>query len=294
VTPGPAFEQLIIPRAGVVGDGQGFRPGEVNPVPAWLHRSEKSTNRLVIYVPGSIEGTPSTGRHDYRPLAAALAKFDCSLLLAQMSSAQATVYALFEDCVSDIAAVIEHAKSIGYDEIGLIGLSMGGPRVAYWNAVAGDAAVKSFVLLGTIESSYLASKRMWDGVEAAEQSEILERCRDLVATGRDREIVVGKLLSRELPLAAASYLSFLGEPHECNAGTVQWLDEINVPSAVVHSRKDTAAPPEGAQAIFEGLSHIDDRELIWCDSGGHQMLLAGKVAQETSAAVARRFETTLA
>src|SRR3954453_18068407 len=128
----PRFEQLIIGRP---DDGPGSEAKRGTAIPAWLHRSSPSSNGLVIYVPGGIEASPMTGRHDFRPLAAALDKLDYSLLLVQMSPAEPTAYAVFDDCAADIQATVGYANADGFDEIVLLGISMGGPRVAFWNSV---------------------------------------------------------------------------------------------------------------------------------------------------------------
>jgi esterase/lipase len=264
------------------------RPGLNSDVPAWLHRVEGSS-KLAIFVPGAVEGSPMTGRHDYAPLARALAHVGVSLLLVQMASAQFTHLAIFDECADDIKAAVDWAQADGFDWIGLVGISMGGARVCYFNSVYPSPALRTIVLLATIKSSYLASVPIWTAEERARQDAVLEKCRALVSQGRGWEIVDGELLGKRIIQTAEAYLSFFGALTDMNASTVKFFDAITVPTAIIHAREDNAAPPAHAQEMYDLLGHLPHRRLVWLEDSDHQTLLPGDQALRTSRAIADWF-----
>lgn len=263
------------------------------PLPVLLHKSPTVTRRLLIYVPGMVEGMPLTGRHDYVALGRALDQVGCSLMFMQMSVAQATEYTMFETCASDIHTVVEWAKAQGFTEIALAGISMGGPRVSYWNATCPDPAIKTIIFLATIESPYLSAARTWTKEEKARQDKILDVCRAAVAAGEPDKIIEGELLGLPMPLSAKVYISFLGQLNEMNASTVKFTDKVKVPTVLIHSTEDTIAPPESAKAIYDSLVNAPRRELKWIPNGDHQLLTTGRVAADTSRAVAEWVDDVL-
>lgn len=287
-----AFVPHILPLVGADPDKRPSAkiPG---PMPVLLHYAPKQTKRIMIYVPGLIEGLPLTGRHDYRVLGRALDAIDCSLMLTQMSSAQWTPARRFETCADDIRTAVEFAKSEGFTEIALAGLSMGGPRVAYWNATYPDPAVKTIIFIATIESSYLASARNWTAEQKARHDATLDACRAAIAEGEPDRIIPGELLGLPMPLSADVYISFLGQLDEMNASTIKFADKVIVPAAVIHSTEDVIAPPESAQAIHDSLVNAPRRGLRWIEGGDHQLLTPNRVGEKTSAVIAEWIDGAL-
>lgn len=245
------------------------------PIPVLLHRATLQTRRLAIYVQAGIMGAPLTGRHDYRPLALALDQVDCSLLVTQSSAARRTEFVKFDTCVNDIQTAVEWAKAAGFDEILLLGVSMGGPRVAFWNAVAPDPAIKAIVFMSAVDSAYLGNVRNWTAEERARQDAVLEACRKCIAAGRSDELVTGELMGRPFPMSAEAYLSYFGEIDEMNASALKFADKISVPTLVIHATEDFGCPPAGAQDVFDALTSAPEKGLVWVEGADHQLMAPG-------------------
>ena len=248
---------------------------ELSPVPVLLHRSSQPTSRIAIYVQAGIIGAPLTGRHDYRPLALALDKIGCSLLVTQSSTARRTEFIKFDTCVNDIRTAIEWAKAEGYCDILLIGVSMGGPRVAFWNAVTPDPAVKAIIFMSAVDSAYLGNARNWSPEQRRYHDEILDACRERIASGDGDQLVTGELMGRPFPMSAEAYLSFFGQLDEMNASALKFAKDIQVPTLVIHATGDVGCPPAGAQDVYDALSAAPFKDLLWVEGADHQLMAPG-------------------
>jgi pimeloyl-ACP methyl ester carboxylesterase len=219
-------------------------------------------------------GSALTGRHDHRPLALALDDVGCSLLVLQSSAARRTQFMKFDTCVNDIRSGVNWAKALNFEEIVLIGVSMGSARVSYWNAVAPDPAVKAMVLIATLDSVYLGGVR-WTREERERQDAIMQSCRELIADGLGEQLIIGELESQPFPMTAEAYLSYFGQLQEMNASSLKYAHAIEVPIIMIHGTEDVVCPPQGAQAVYDALSAAPHKELLWVRGGAHQLMMPG-------------------
>lgn len=71
-----------------------------------------------------------------------------------------TLFERFEDCIFDIRAMINFAKSIGYKNIILAGHSTGANKIVYYLYKTGNKRVKGLALLGGLNDITAESKRI--------------------------------------------------------------------------------------------------------------------------------------
>lgn len=256
------------------------------PTRALLHRASKPTRNLAIHVQTGFMGAPLTGRHDYRPLALALDDVGYSLLVLQSSAARRPHYVKFDTCVNDIRSAVNWAKALNFENIVLIGVSLGSARLSYWNAVSPDPAVKAMVFLVAVDSIYLGGTLQWTRAERERQDAILQKCRDLIATGLGEELIVGELAGFPFPMTAAAYLSYFGQLDEMNASSLKFAPQIKVPVLIIHGTEDTVCPPQGAQAVYDALGSAPQKELWWIDGGQHQLMTPGRSINRVAAKIA--------
>ncbi len=245
------------------------------PTRALLHHAPKPTRNLAIYVQAGFMGSPLTGRHDHRPLALALDDVGCSLLVLQSSAARRTQFMKFDTCVNDIRSGVNWAKTLNFENIVLIGVSMGNARVSYWNAVAPDPAVKAMVFMATVDSVYLGCGLRWTREERERQDTILQRCRDLIADDHGEDLISGELDNQLFPMTAEAYLSYFGQLDEMNASSLKYAHTIKVPIIMIHGTEDVVCPPQGAQAVHDALSAAPQKELMWVRGAAHQLMMPG-------------------
>lgn len=71
-----------------------------------------------------------------------------------------------------------------------------------------------------------------------------------------------------------------------NASTIKFADKVTVPATLIHSTEDFIAPPEGTQSFHDSLVNAPRRGLTWIENGDHQLLTAGRMADDRSRAIA--------
>lgn len=142
----------------------------------------------------------------------------------------------FEDCVLDIAAVLQFAKKLGYKKIILAGHSTGANKVLYYLYKTGDRAIVGLALLGPV-SDVVCAEKIYG-------KKILEK--GLAAAKRLREKNPSLLMSRRYGLISAGRFWSLYHPGESEDVfpyynvKAKWkeLGSIKVPVCVVVGSKD--------------------------------------------------------
>ncbi|HUA00295.1 MAG TPA: alpha/beta fold hydrolase [Candidatus Aquilonibacter sp.] len=246
-----------------------------------LWEPHRASDSIVILVPGGTTGAALYPAHDYSPLANALTDRGYAFLLSNMRASYNNAYAEYGDAVKDIAAFVAYAKSKGYERIALLGISLGGPRMAQYMAERGDPAVKAVAFVASIPSPYLefqvrngeADKRRLEGT--------LQHARELVAQGKGEQPVAydGWFPGVSVMGSAKALIGFFGAPSDPSApSSIKYGPKITVPAAVIHGDKDELALPPNAQAIYDSLTASPQRDLIWVKGASH-FLTPGPLAE---------------
>lgn len=240
----------------------------------WFPR--KITKTLVIYVPSATGGF--SGQHDLSPVASAITDKGFAFMATNVRTVgvpNGWTFARFEDCVKDVGAAVQYAKSRGFENLALVGHSLGGPRAMYYWVQTRDPSVRALVFMGSIVSPYGEARLRWPEGKAAEYDAFLQKVRDLVRQGRGEEVLTFRdyflaPVPPSLTLSAQSFVNMFGTPEESNASTVKFGAQVTLPTLVVHSTQDEIAVPKNAEEIYASLTAAPRRDLIWVE-GSHML-----------------------
>jgi pimeloyl-ACP methyl ester carboxylesterase len=247
-----------------------------------LWEPERAGDSLVIMVPGGTTGAAMFPAHDYCPLADALTDCGYAFLVSNMRAAYNYPYAEYADAVKDIAAFVAYAKSKGYARIAILGISLGGPRMAQFMAERNDPAVKAVGFIASIPSPYLEFQVRGSDAEKLRLEQTLKHARELVAEGKGQKPVG---LENWFPGgvsfmgSAKALIGFFGAPSDPGTpSSIKYGAKIKVPALVIHGDKDELSLPANAQKIYDSLTASPQRDLIWVKGASHY-LTPGRLAQ---------------
>ena len=246
-----------------------------------LWEPQRASDSIAILVPGGTTGAALYPAHDYAPLAAALTESGYAFLLSNMRASYNNAYAEYGDAVKDIAAFVAYVKSKGYARIALLGISLGGARVAQYMAERGDTAVKAVGFIASIPSPYLEFQLRNSEADKRRLEGTLQHARELVAQGKGEQPVSydNWFTGVSVMGSAKALISFFGAPSDPSApSSVKYGPKIKVPAAVIHGDKDELALPPNAQAIYDSLTASPQRDLIWVKGASH-FLTPGPLAE---------------
>lgn len=247
-----------------------------------LWKLQKPTDSLVLLVPGATTGAALVPSHDYYPLATALTDKGYAFLIANMRAAYNYPYAEYADAVKDIAAFVAYAKSASYTRIAILGISLGGPRMAQYMAERKEPAVRAVGFIASIQSPYLEFQIRSTEAEKRRLDDMLTRARALVAQGKGQEPLAFDHWfpdGRSFMGTAKSMIGFFGAPTDNSApSSIRYGPQIKVPALVIHGEKDEISFPPNANAIFDSLTASPQRDLIWV-SGASHYLTPGSIAE---------------
>jgi alpha-beta hydrolase superfamily lysophospholipase len=240
---------------------------------------EEVTKTAVIYVPSATGGF--SGQHDLSPIASEITSRGFAFMATNVRTVgnpSGWTFARFEDCVQDVEAAVRYAKSRQFEDLVLVGHSLGGPRAMYYWVQTREPSIRALVFMGSITSSYEEAQYRWPKNRRDEFDEFLQRARDLVREGKGQEVLTHQDHFREpratvppnLTLSAYTFLNLFGTPGECNASTVKFGAQVTIPSLVVHSSQDEIALPKNAEEIYASLTSATRRDLIWVE-GNHML-----------------------
>jgi pimeloyl-ACP methyl ester carboxylesterase len=243
---------------------------------------QKASDSLVVMVPGGTTGAAMFPAHDYSPLAKALTESGYAFLLSNLRASYNNPYAEYGDAVKDIAAFVAYAKSKGYARIAILGISLGGPRMAQYTAERNDPAIKAVVFIASIPSPYLEFQLRSSETEKRRLEEMLKHARELVAQGKGQEpIGFENWFPDGLSLMGTPrfMISFFGAPSDPGTpSSIKYGPKIKVPALVIHGEKDALALPPNAQKIYDSLTASPQRDLIWVKGASH-FLTPGPLAE---------------
>lgn len=252
-----------------------------------LWEPQRASDSIVILVPGGTTGAALYPAHDYSPLAAALTDNGYAFLLSNMRASYNNAYAEYGDAVKDIAAFVAYAKSKGYARIALLGISLGGARVAQYMAERNDPAVKAVGFIASIPSPYLEFQVRSSEADKQRLENTLDHARKLVAQDKGEQPVAYDNWFPGVSVmgTAKALISFFGAPSDPSApSSVKYGPKIKVPALVIHGEQDELALPPNAQEIYDSLTASPQRDLIWVKGASHYLtpgLLAESYARLT-------------
>jgi pimeloyl-ACP methyl ester carboxylesterase len=239
---------------------------------------ESAGDSMVILVPGATTGAALVASHDYYPMATALNAAGYSFIVANMRASYNYPYAVFADAVKDIAGFVEYAKSAGYKQIAIVGISLGGPRMAQYMAERGDPAVKAVALVASIPSPYLEYQIRNSDADRKRLDDTLARCRQLVKEGKELEPIGFENWfpdGRHFMVTAQAMLGFFGAPEDGAPSSISYGAQIKVPALVLHGDKDELSLPPNAQKIYDALTASSQRDLVWVEGASHYLTPGG-------------------
>lgn len=240
-----------------------------------LWEPQTRSDSVVIMVPGGTTGAAMVPLHDYYPLANDLADKGYAFLIANMSASYNYPYAEYADAVKDIAAFVAFSKSRGYTRIAILGISLGGPRMAQYMAERGDPAVKAVGFMASIPSPYLEFQIRGSEADKRRLEDTLQHARELVAQGKGQEPVAFENWfpgGRSFMATAKALIGFFGAPSDPGTpSSIKYGPQIKVPALVIHGDKDEISFPPNAQTIYDSLTASPQRDLIWVAGASHYL-----------------------
>src|SRR5271154_4043491 len=240
-----------------------------------LWEPQKASDSLVIMVPGGTTGAALFPAHDYSPLANGLTNLGYAFLVGNMRASYNNAYSEYSDAVKDIAAFVAYAKSKGYARIAVLGISLGGARMAQYVAERNDPAVKAVGFIASIPSPYLEYQVRSSEADKRRLEDTLRHARELVAQGKGQEPVgFDNWFPGFVSVmgTAKALISFFGAPSDPSApSSVKYGPQIKVPALVIHGDKDELALPPNAQKISDSLTAPPQRDLVGVRGGSHYL-----------------------
>jgi len=258
------------------------------PLNGLIWEPQRPGDSLVLMVPGGTTGAALFPAHDYTPLARLLVERGYAFLLSNMRASYNNAYAEYGECVRDIAAYVAFAKSRGYSRIAILGISLGGARMAQYVVERNDPAIKAVGFIASIPSPYLEFQVRSSDAEKRRLEATLQHARDLVAQGKGNEPVS---FDNWFPLgvsvmgSAKVLLSYFGAPSDPGSpSSIKYGPQIRVPALVIHGDSDELALPPNAQRIYDSLTASPQRDLVWVKGASHYLTpgpLADAYAKQT-------------
>ena len=250
---------------------------------------QRKTDSLVLMVPGGTTGAALFPAHDYTPLARLLIEHGYAFLLSNMRASYNNPYAEYGEAVKDIAAFVAYAKSKGYSRIAILGISLGGARMAQYVVERNDPAIKAVGFIASIPSPYLEFQVRSSEADKRRLEDTLKHARQLVAQGKGQEPVGFENWfpgGVSFMGTAKAMIGFFGAPTDPGTpSSIQYGPRIKVPALVIHGDKDEISFPPNAQTIYDSLTASPQRDLVWVKGASHYLspgLLAESFAKLTT------------
>lgn len=186
--------------------------------------------------------------------------------------------ALFEDALVDIAAAVDTLGRWGFDGVILSGYSLGANLAARAVAEEWSLPVRGAVLVGTAARLADSTRRRMDqlGTEPS-YDELVERCRDALADGREEILVVRRLYGpTSEPRLSGVYTTSTWwhsrGPEAVDAFADRHLAKAPCPVLLVQGTADTLVDPSDATELAEIIrSGGGQAEIAWLEGSDHLM-----------------------
>ncbi len=152
----------------------------------------------------------------------------------------------------DVQAAYEHLKSLGYDEIAVAGLSMGGAlglKLASLNEVKGVIP--------------MCTPMFFDNDKQLTQAFLLFGQRFKEFEKKKKEVI-----KKELALLYEASRPLFKEIESFIIEVSKQINLVYTPTFIIQARKDEVINPESANYIFEQIE-AERKELKWYENSGH-------------------------
>jgi len=155
-------------------------------------------------------------------------------------------FEILDDCRYDLDAAIGLMVERGYSRIGLVGLSLGSPKIVYYQAQTQDPRVAGLVTFGPVRLSHSYFLASEDGEE---HRRIYERAKELVESGQP-----DTLMPVDFPNAHAMFTAAVYLDRHCTEryNMIPLMDKIHCPLLILAGTLETAARHlDCAQDMFD-------------------------------------------
>ena len=173
-------------------------------------------------------------------------------------------FEILDDCRHDLDAAIGLIAERGYSRIGLVGLSLGVPKVIHYQANAQDPRVAGLVAFGPVRLShsyFLASE------SGAEHQAIYERAKKLVESGEP-----DTLMNVDFPNAHAMFTAAVYLDRHCTEryNVIHKMNDLNRPVLILAGTLENAPRHQDcAQEMLNASTNNPDVELKLLEGATH-------------------------
>lgn len=170
-------------------------------LPGLIKRSDKETNSIIIFIHGS--GGNFFKANYYEDMFEDFNYYGYDFLISNNRGSEqffrlhrknggitetikaGNIYENFDDSIYDVSAAINYAKDMGYDDIILVGQSLGTLKVQYYCEQIGD--ISKLILLSPVDMVSRFRSRVKDKYD-----ELIEKSKELVLSGNPYEMVTSE------------------------------------------------------------------------------------------------------
>ncbi len=173
-------------------------------------------------------------------------------------------FEILDDCRYDLDAAIALMAERGYSRIGLVGLSLGSPKIVYYQAQTQDPRVAGLVTFGPVRLSHSYFLASEDGEE---HKRIYERAKELVESGQP-----DTLMPVDFPNAHAMFTAAVYLDRHCTEryNMIPLMDKINRPLLILAGTLELATRHlDCAQDMFDTANGSPDVELKLVEDATH-------------------------
>lgn len=171
----------------------------------------------------------------------------------------------FTDNQVDIAAGLEHLRSLGARKMVLLGQSMGTNRVLYYQAASGDPSVVATVLVSG--PGNLLQWNVWQFGQKKAQETVNDALR-MQAEGRDRDLMLVDLGPLGKALYTPRYLLSLRGP-SAKSDPYQNIQKVKNPILILQGKADKLIEPDIGERLRKAAGNNSRVDLFYVEGADH-------------------------
>ena len=166
---------------------------------------------------------------------------------------------------SDIAAGVQHLRSLGAAKIVLLGQSMGTNRVLYYQAASGDPTIAATVLVSG--PGNLFEWNVWQFGQKRAQETVQDALR-MQAAGRDRDLMLVDLGPLGKALYTPRYLLSLRGPN-AKSDPYHNIQKVKNPVLILQGKADKLVAPEIAERLRKAAGNSRKVDVLYVEGADH-------------------------